>query len=210
MKEKVKRKFIFVDESGDPGIPGTSGHFAYNILMLDENDIQFIEKELAYFRFYNESYKELKKYTKNNKMLVEMLRKISMRSNIRTYFLWKKDFTGRIRGVRFRNFILKKSLEKFFNEYIYENSHFDIENMPVFEIVIDRYLDGKNKDVEEINLKRYLNRDNNLPKFNHITMVDSRYTPAIQILDIVSEYFSHIKYSAGNNKIGIKLVEIKK
>jgi hypothetical protein len=36
-------------------------------------------------------------------------------------------------------------------------------------------------------------------------MVDSRYTPAIQILDIVSEYFSKIKNIEENNETKIKL-----
>ena len=55
-----------------------------------------------------------------------------------------------------------------------------------------------------------MNGNYNLPKFSHITMVDSRYVTPIQILDIVSEYFSKIKYIKDNNETDIKLIEIKK
>jgi hypothetical protein len=90
-KKDFKRKFIFVDESGDSGfLENSSKTFSYNIMMLSENDIQFIEKELAYFRFYEEKYKELKEYTKNNEKLISLLQKISEKIMVRS-FLFNKE-----------------------------------------------------------------------------------------------------------------------
>jgi len=199
----TKRKYIFIDESGDPGIgkSGASKLFSYNIIMLSELDMQFIEKELAYFRFYEDKYKELKTYTKDNKKLLTLLQKISERIMMRTYLFHKSNFKGTARGITFRNYTLRKSLESFFEEYLH--SAYDMKNIPALELVIDRYLDGPQKDAQEVDLKKYLNKNYNLPNFSHITMVDSKYTPAIQILDIAAEYLSSINYHQDDNRTKI-------
>ncbi len=60
-RPRVKRKFVFIDESGDAGFPGMSDYFQINVLIADSNSLPSIEREMILYKYFLDHYGELKK-----------------------------------------------------------------------------------------------------------------------------------------------------
>ncbi len=103
----------------------------------------------------------------------------------------KKDYTGpylhklgknvhQYDPKKFRNFVIRKSLEYLFEEFVsVDTKKHDIE------IVFDRYLESEE---DEKNLKDYLRGNYRLPHFEKIVQVDSEYSEPIQVSDYIGRY----------------------
>ena len=108
-----------------------------------------------------------------------------------SFFLHKEKYVGpylkRI-GVgkhdydanKFRNFVVRKSLEKVCRNVL--SSVSDITTEPEIELVFDRYLAGED---DEQNLRQYLRGNYQLPNFLHIVQVDSGYSDLVQVADLL-------------------------
>ena len=193
----VSKIFIFADESGDVGDPlvkpDSSRCFVVNFAVATEEGVTSLEMLASGFKFFNLYKKELK-YLRG-KGLKNFSHGIGYLTNVVFYeiVIDKTHYTGPyLRGVDnsvkvyspnphlFRNFILKIGLE----HIVTAEKLFRFEDR--IELVIDRYLF---KVAHEENLKKYLAQyaRARLPKFLHVTQVDSRYCLPIQVLDMVQK-----------------------
>jgi len=185
-KTKTKRRFIFIDESGDPGFssPDSSEYFQINVALIDDISLPALEREFTLYKYFMDHYKELKtRINIKNHKIRNLLTKISEIEGVSfyTHKVNKSEYDGpnKSDSTKFRNFILKRVLQNI-DEISKEKDLF-------IEIVIDKYL---NSETEENNLKKYLNDKykNLLPRFISINQVDSRYCHPIQILDALGTF----------------------
>ena len=200
---KVKRKFVFIDESGDPGFSGnasSSVFFQINIVTIDDNALSAIDREVSTYKYFLDHYKELKTKTniKNDKIR-NLVEKITGIGGVKFFCssVNKKTYKGPYKNdtVSFRNFVIKRTLQGI--DCIAKEKNTEIE------LVIDRYIDSIE---QEENLKKYLNDGYGLPRFLHINQVDSRYCYPIQILDVFGLFYRKNKF----NKIdGFEFVDLK-
>ena len=190
----AKRIFIFVYESGDSGDftnPSSSDYFIINVLLTTDINMREIEKMLFDFRFYTGYTKELKYLQKEHiNLFIKLFYKI-IQNNYARYFsleIEKSSYIGPylksiekdvLNPNKFRNFLLKKTLE-----HITTNEDLQSKNVPI-EIIIDRYI--HNQELEQ-NLKEYLWSNYKLPNFDAIVQVDSRYCHLIQLIDIIQKF----------------------
>lgn len=190
------RVFLFVDETGDPGHPSkvdASRYYQLNISVVHRNALRHLNKHLAAFRYFRDSGNELKKHTKDSKILGGVFKDLAGKDGILfvSFILNKVNYTGpylhKIRKTafsydakKFRNFIVRRSLEYTFSQLVEVDSQ--INNI---ELVFDRYLDS---DEDEENLKKYLRGNYNLPAFEKIVQVDSEYSEAVQVSDFIGRF----------------------
>lgn len=184
-KPKTKRRFVFIDESGDPGFPGLSGAFQLNVLVVDENKMPALEREISLYKYFLDHYGELKKRANiKNEKIAHLLEKVEGISGVQFFYTKtnKEKYKGPYQDnpTYFRNLIIKRTLQHIRKPTL-------VHDGAELEIVIDRYLDSAEG---EKNLKTYLNDGYLLPKFLHIEQVDSRYCHFIQILDILGTFCS--------------------
>ena len=188
MKNKTKRRFVFIDESGEAGFPGLSGTFQVNILVVNSDALESLEREISLYKYFLTHSGELKKSTNiKNEKILNLLTKISEMEGVEFYYtkVDKTKYVGphKKNPIRFRNLIFKKTLQNI--DLIAKERNVNIE------VVIDRYIDS----VElEDDLKRFLKDGYGLPKFLHVEQVDSRYCHPIQLLDVLGTF-------ASNNKV---------
>jgi hypothetical protein len=190
-----ERKFLFIDETGDPGHPSqrdSSKYFQINIISVFRSDIKSLIKHFYRFRYLSDSYKELKKYYvgETRKLFVDLLRSSALHASFYSFCLNKEIYIHNHLKIsqrqkesfepkKFRNLIFRKSLERWFKEkYPTGQIQGDIE------IVIDRFIDVEQ---EESNLRAYLRNNYKLPPFLHITQIDSDCSELIQIVDLVGK-----------------------
>lgn len=187
----MSRKFIFIDESGDPGIRGGSEFFTINILVTGEIGLSEIEKEVSHYRFFTGHSRELKKYANpKNEKLNTIFKKLIFLNTIScfSFSAKKSSYEEVIRkkgGIYFRNFILKRSLEKLFTFAPFKSTFLENE----YELIIDRYLHG---EVDRENLRRLLFKSNAFfPLFLDIIQLDSRCSNPLQLLDVQSSFIAN-------------------
>lgn len=190
------RVFLFIDETGDPGHPAdtsSSDYYQLNLVICGRGALKDLHKHIASFRYFNDSGKELKKHTRDAKTFAGILKNLSSKKDILfvSYILEKKKYTGpylvkikksagEFNPAKFKNFIIRMSLEHLFKKVISVNS--ERNNI---EVVFDRYLESSS---DEQNLKDYLLGNYRLPHFEHIVQVDSEYSEAIQISDYIGHF----------------------
>lgn len=217
------RLFLFIDESGDTGLPSThsSLFFMLNILICDTANILKVEKHFSRYRYLRDADKEFKKYknntTSSQDILEDLCIHISKLEGVHIFSLYlekiqyigpylntidktKKDYDA----TKFRNFILKIALEKVFEKCeVVKLVDGDFRSI---ELVIDRYLESK--DGEE-NLKKYLQNNYNLPRIQFITQADSLYCLPLQVADIIGTMTLQVLHEK-NNRLGdyIQIIEM--
>ena len=189
MKNKViktKRRFVFVDESGDPGfVDGSSNIFQLNILVIDDDEIRSIEREIYLYKYFLDHHGELKENTNiKNKRMKNLLTKIGDIQGSEFFYtqIDKNKYNGPYKNkpFYFRNMLLKRVLQ-----YLRKEKY--IDDIIETEIVIDRYVNSR---LQKNELENYLSDGYNLPKFLHIEQVDSRYCHMIQVLDMFGTFCS--------------------
>jgi len=183
MNKKTKRRFIFIDESGDPGFPGLSDTYQLNILVVDDDKVPDIEREISLYKYFLDHHGELKNKTNiKNQQIKNLLIKVNCLKGVNFFHtrIVKDSYTGshKNKPTFFRNMLIKRMLQALRKQNILSD---DIG----IEIVIDRYISSFD---QELDLKKYLNDGYNLPKFLHIEQVDSRYCQLIQILDVLGTF----------------------
>jgi hypothetical protein len=217
MEDKTKNKiefddgwiFVFVDETGDPGHPSdtsASRYYQLNIAVTHRDSLKHLHKHLAAFRYFKESGKELKKHTRDSKILGQVFQDLAIKNNISFYsfILNKESYTGpylkklgkeeyQYNSKKFRNFIIRMSLEHVFRELV----TVDGERNNI-ELVFDRYLES---DDDETNLKQYLRGNYNLPHFERIVQVDSEYSDAVQVSDYIGRYVKEFCFDGQDNMV---------
>ncbi len=196
--------FIFVDERGDPGsVVDSSSYYQLNVVLTNRIGIQNINKEISRFRYFLDFGKELKEYWSRDKLkakIVDIVENILVHNeeNVYTFIFYvdKKKYKGPHlgkSGTKFRDYLLIKALE-----YIFKNNEYvSLEKLESIELVIDRYLENEK---EQRGLADFIRNNYNLPrskdgvsKIAHIVHIQSLYSDALQVSDIIGRYFSEIQ-----------------
>lgn len=206
--------FLFLDETGDPGHPSqrdSSRYYQLNVTVAHRESLKHLHKHLAAFRYFKESGKELKKHTRDARVLGEVYRDVSSKDGVMflSFILNKEEYTGpylrkfgreiyQYNSNKFRNFVIRMSLEYIFGRLI----QVDTEKHHI-EIVFDRYLQA---EADEENLKQYLRGNYNLPHFENIVQVDSEYSEAVQVSDYIGRYVKEYCFD-GNEEMTVPIFD---
>ncbi|MEN9558578.1 MAG: hypothetical protein RL141_947 [Candidatus Parcubacteria bacterium] len=181
-----KRDFLFIDESGDPGLgPSSSLSFTIGCLHVTDIGLEQFHRHYCSLGYFHTKLRELKSSR------LSRLRK----DQISDILKWLADHhhaalsavtvdkelyggpylkpNGDIpsQPLSFRNFLNQELLKRHF-----------INHPPAsqeIEIIFDRLV----SETEEVNLKRSLRSDLVLPRLEAITQCDSRFVPALQFVD---------------------------
>lgn len=201
------RVFLFIDETGDPGHPSersASRYYQLNISIIHRNSLASMHKHLAAFRYFKDSGKELKKHTRDAKILAGVFDDLVKKSNVLfvSFILEKEKYTGpylqkigktefAYNPNKFRNFVVRRSLEYIFTKLVTINP--EMNNL---ELVFDRYLESEE---DEENFKKYLRGNYRLPAFEKIVQVDSEYSEAVQVSDFIGRFVKEYCFDHNEN-----------
>lgn len=201
------RVFVFVDETGDPGHPSESSSSKYyqlNITLVHRDSIPKLNKHLSAFRYFKNTGKELKKHTRDAKILAGVFSDLYYKESVLflSFILEKSRYTGPYlqkidkkdfdyNPKKFRNFVIRRSFEYVFNNL----AKIDPEKNNL-EIVFDRYLESEE---DEDNLKQYLRGNYKLPKFEKIVQVDSEYSDPVQVSDFIGRFIKEYCFDGNEN-----------
>ena len=201
------RIFLFVDETGDPGHPdqtSSSRYYQLNIAIIHRESLAQLYKHFSAFRYFKDTGKELKRYTKDSKVLAGVFSDLVHKHNVIfvSFILEKKNYTGPyLKKInksafaydpnKFRNFVVRRSFEHIFSKLVSINP----ENNNV-EIVFDRYLES---ETDEESLKKYLRGNYRLPAFEKIVQVDSEYSEAVQVSDFIGRFVKEHCFDGNEN-----------
>lgn len=191
-----ERLFLFIDETGDPGHPDqrdASTYYQLNITLANRSGVGRITRHFSRFRYFLDADKELERYQRSTKKLHEILSICAVAPEVRFYSfcLNKKTYIGPYlkkidKGKfdynpgKFRNFIIRKSLEALFTYEITDSFVTPRE----YELVFDRFLSSEEDEQE---LRNYLRGNFKLPPFLHILQIDSQYSDQIQVTDFMGK-----------------------
>lgn len=196
--DRNDRLFVFIDESGDTGLPGinSSKYFIVNILTCNTDNVNKIEKHFSRYRYFRNADKEFKKYKSNKdsqNILNELCSHVSKVDGVSMYsfYIDKERYIGPYLNkihktledydsTKFRNFVIKTALEKVF-EYVSVIRGSD-KHFRSIEVVIDRYLEST---VDQKKLKVYFDKSYDLPIIQFINHIDSLYCAPLQVVDVI-------------------------
>ena len=209
------RVFLFIDETGDPGYPdhhASSDYYLLNIAVADRAGVRDIGKHFSRFRYFQDAGKELKRYDRSQNILCDLFKVCDQKEYISFYsfYIEKDSYIGPYLKFgdskkydydpnKFRNFVIRKSLETLFGEILPMNYHRLFQSGLEFEIVLDRFLIDEK---DEQHLKKYLRGNYNLPHLLHIVQVDSEYSDLVQTADFLGRL---VKKSVFDGKEGHEL-----
>jgi hypothetical protein len=220
--DRNDRLFVFIDESGDVGLPGinSSKYFMINILACNTDSVNKVEKHFSRYRYFRYADKEFKKYKSNTdsqRILNELCLHVCKVDGVSlfSFYLDKEKYIGPYLNkihksiedydsTKFRNFLIRTALEKVF-EYtpVITRSAYDFRSI---ELVIDRYLEGI---TDQNSLKAYLNENYNLPQIQFINHVDSLYCAPLQVVDVIGTMMiSILDKDESTSHIDIKVFEM--
>lgn len=201
------RIFLFVDETGDPGHPdqtSSSRYYQLNIAIIHRESLSQLNKHFSAFRYFKDTGKELKRYTKDSKILAGVFSDLVHKHNALfiSFILEKAKYTGPyLKKInknafaydpnKFRNFVVRRSFEHIFSKLV----SVDPENNNL-EIVFDRYLES---ETDEESLKKYLRGNYKLPAFEKIVQVDSEYSEAVQVSDFIGRFVKEHCFDGNEN-----------
>lgn len=185
----MSRTFIFIDESGDAGShldSTSSSYYQLNIVVAKREMLWKIALQFSRFRYFTDAEKEIDKYLRSEKtrrIIMDIFHNISLHQWV-NFFIFRIEknqyiwpYYKPLQSKKFRNFIIRISLEKIFRElFIWEYIPESVE------IVIDRFLDN---DEDQRNLELYLKWNYNLSKLLHVTQIDSEYSEHMQCTDVL-------------------------
>jgi hypothetical protein len=192
MQIEGERLFLFIDESGDPGHPdnpSSSEYYHLNIIVSDREGLYELSRHLAAFRYFHHANKELKRYgyDKQIQQIKNILKDTKATDHVSLYAFCvnKGSYIGpylkRIKREvsdydpkKFRNFIVRMSLESLFH------NDATLTTASEIELIFDRYLENED---DQANLTQYLRNNYRLPNFFHVLQVDSDYSEPVQAAD---------------------------
>ena len=191
-----ERLFLFIDETGDPGHPDqrdASVYYQLNITLANRAGVGRITRHFSRFRYFLDADKEFERYQRSTEKLLEIMSICAATPDVKffSFCLEKKAYVGPyLRKIgkgkfdydprRFRNYIIKKSLEALFSYELTDS----FVNPQEYELVFDRFLSSEK---DEQNLRDYLRGNFRLPSFLHIIQVDSQYSDPVQVTDLVGK-----------------------
>lgn len=180
------RDFLFVDESGDPGLgPGSSSGIVVGCFHLTDIGLEQFHRHFSAMTYFRTKLRELKS-SRLSRLQKDQVADILkwLRDNdhasFSAAFVNKRYYTGPYlkpntnqppQPTYFRNFLNRQLLERHFQDH-----------QPVsqkIEIVFDRVV----AEPDERNFKQYLRGNLRLPRLDAITQCDSRTVPALQFVD---------------------------
>jgi hypothetical protein len=196
--DRNDRLFVFIDESGDVGLPGinSSKYFMINILTCNTDSVNKVEKHFSRYRYFRHADKEFKKYKSNTdsqRILNELCLHVCKVDGVSlfSFYLDKERYIGPYLNkigksledyepTKFRNFLIRTALEEVFRLMpVIKQSDYNFRSI---EIVIDRYLEGiKDQEI----LKIYFNENYNIPHIQFINHIDSLYCAPLQVVDVL-------------------------
>ena len=187
----AKRDFIFIDESGEPGIE--TPYYIQGLLHITDDSLKKINVHLGAFRYFSNIRTELKS-TKLNQLQKEKLLNIlkySIQEQVfiraSSVFVNKQNYTGNYLtekigvpkdATRLRHFVMCRLLQFHFQNYQIQSKE--------IEIIIDRFHSNEIKEQQLKNYLRKLSQVSVLPGFLHIIQADSRYLELLQITDWIA------------------------
>ncbi|MFB6181679.1 MAG: DUF3800 domain-containing protein [Candidatus Magasanikbacteria bacterium] len=189
-KNKPKRDFIFIDESGDPGT--FSDYYIQGLIHITDKSLKNINIHLSALRYFGATGKELKSTTLDPRKQEQLLNILRMSvfdndfSQASAICVNKEDYYGPYLeekpdhpkdANRFRHFMIRRLLESHFKNCELQSNE--------LELIIDRFY--TNED-QERKLRKYLriDPDNKLPQILLINQADSRYVDLLQLSDWIS------------------------
>lgn len=191
MPEQAAPSFSFVDESGDPGFgAGSNPIYILACMHVDQATLGDLIKHVSAFRYHHGVIKELKdwgsllKDEPNTQMKAfwGWITAAASDGRLTTMVNWLDKATYVARGgphlgdgsetIRFRNFQLRLLLQRHRLRQWSNN----------IDLVVDRW--SMNQGQED-NLRTYLRENAYLqPPLAHITISDSAYVEALQVVDL--------------------------
>ena len=141
------RVFYFIDETGDPGHPShetSSKYYQLNMTIISREGLVRLHKFLAAFRYFKDTGKELKKYSRDAEILAKIFSNLVHNHNVSflTFIMTKQNYVGQYLFEseinNFRGHIIQESIKFTFSEII--DIHPEDNNL---EIIIDRYLESE-------------------------------------------------------------------
>jgi hypothetical protein len=195
MEKQPKRDFLFIDESGDPGL--FTDYYIVGILHVTDVDIKKLNVDLGAFRYFGNVNAELKSGSTKpfrKERLLQILKNSDAKMS--ASYIIKSEYEGPFLGKesnKFRHYILRQAIFEHFKVYNAESNE--------IEVIIDRF---ENEHFEST-LRSYLrvNKFNPLPSLLHIIMADSRYVDLLQVADWVAgcvkdKFFKNTKTDTSN------------
>lgn len=183
----MSRRFLFVDESGDPG--SESKFFLIAVVDLSRDALSEWRRLVAPYRHHNGLWKEMKSAGLNRTgrpytQACDLLTAVLGYENAAATVSWadKTSYTGPYLGrngspvvpLKFRNFLTRMTFERHFqtNPVIHPTE---------VEVVFDRI--SLNQEDRQ-NLEQYLSNNHRLPTFHDYTHVDSDYVDTVFLPDL--------------------------
>lgn len=181
------RRFLFIDESGDPGLPKGGGSLFFVVAAVEISDTGLAEsrRHLAGLRYFLGLDKEMKAGNqvpsrlprqRSCGLLCELIQ--AGHAACSAVVVDKVRYLGPYLAdnpVYFRNFTVRQLLETHFKSH-------PAEDQTEIELVFDRYTRGT---AELQNLEEYLANNWRLPPFASVSHCDSEYVDALYWPDLV-------------------------
>lgn len=196
MTDAVEKEFLFIDESGDPGLIGNPIYILIGI-HVTASALDEMSRHVVAFRYHHDVVREFKAQRWADKLspaashLLGFLGDLTATERLTTSANWLDKDTYRAGGGpylsspgeswRFRNYQIRRLLERH-----RQRRPWGAE----LELVIDRW---KMPPAVRTNLEQYLRGNWRLrPVIADLTFVDSAYVDAIQVADIYARLLRRV------------------
>jgi Protein of unknown function (DUF3800) len=185
-----KAEFIFIDESGDPGYPGSNPLYILSAVQMNAAAFNRFRLHLASFRYFHEVTREFKDWggllkgnvTPQWRSLMHFLADMTEAGEISATTTWLNKTHYRTGGgpylyagadtTRFRHFQVRLLMHRHKSRSPWGDN---------LDVVLDRW---SLNEAQRRNLEDYIKNNYALQPVAAVTTVDSAYVDAVQIADL--------------------------